>query len=455
MNGRVLIVDDDRSMCEMLEDSLSRRGLAVSWRTTSADALQLLDSEDFDVIVTDLNMAGMNGVDLCGRIVANRPDVPVLVLTAFGSLDTAVAAMRAGAYDFITKPVEIDALELALERAIRHRSLREEVKRLREVVRASQQLGEILGASPPMKRLFDLIERAAASDATVLLSGESGTGKELVAQALHQRGRRREARFVAVNCAAMPEGLLESELFGHVRGAFTDARGARTGLFVQADGGTLFLDEIGELPLALQPKLLRALQERKVRPLGGETETPFDVRLIAATNRDLEAAVEEGRFRQDLYFRVNVIPIEVPALRLRGNDILLLAQHFVSEFAAQGDKHVTGLTSGAAEKLLAYTWPGNVRELRNSIERAVALTAFDRITVEDLPERVRSHRTSQIVIASDDPGELPPLEQVEQRYIQRVLDAAGGNKARAARILGLDRKTLYRKLERDESRVDD
>jgi two-component system response regulator HydG len=306
-----------------------------------------------------------------------------------------------------------------------------------------------------MKRLFDLIERAAASDATVLLSGESGTGKELVAQALHQRGRRREARFVAVNCAAMPEGLLESELFGHVRGAFTDARGARTGLFVQADGGTLFLDEIGELPLALQPKLLRALQERKVRPLGGETETPFDVRLIAATNRDLEAAVEEGRFRQDLYFRVNVIPIEVPALRLRGNDILLLAQHFVSEFAAQGDKHVTGLTSGAAEKLLAYTWPGNVRELRNSIERAVALTAFDRITVEDLPERVRSHRTSQIVIASDDPGELPPLEQVEQRYIQRVLDAAGGNKARAARILGLDRKTLYRKLERDESRVDD
>jgi len=230
-----------------------------------------------------------------------------------------------------------------------------------------------------------------------------------------------------VNCAAMPESLLESELFGHARGAFTDAKSARSGLFVQASGGTLFLDEIGEMPLGLQPKLLRALQERVVRPVGSDVETPFDVRLIVATNRDLEVAVEERRFREDLYFRVSVIPIEVPPLRLRGNDILLLAQHFLSEFAPQIDKHITGFTSGAAEKLLSYAWPGNVRELRNSIERAVALTRFEQITAEDLPERVRSHHGAQILIASDDPGELQPLEEVERRYILRVLEAAGGN----------------------------
>lgn len=449
MKGRALIVDDDASMCEMLEQSLTRCGFVTAWRTSAQDAFALLETEDFDVIVTDLNMRGMNGIDLCGRIVANRPDVPVVVLTAFGSLDTAVAAMRAGAYDFITKPVEVDALVLALERAVHHRALREEVKRLRQAVDASRHFYELLGASPPMKRLYDLIERASGTDASVLLTGESGTGKELVAQALHQRGRRREGPFVAVNCAAMPETLLESELFGHARGAFTDAKSSRTGLFVQANGGTLFLDEIGEMPLGLQPKLLRAIQQRVVRPVGSDVETPFDVRLIAATNRDLEAAVEERRFREDLFFRINVIPIDVPPLRQRGNDILLLAQHFIREFAAESGKRITGLTSSAAEKLLGYAWAGNVRELRNSIERAVALTSFEQITVEDLPERVRTYHRSQILIASDDPSELPPLEEVEHRYIVKVLESAGGNKALAARILGLDRKTLYRKLGRN------
>ena len=448
MKGRTLIVDDDRSMCELLDESLARRGFAPTWRTSAAEAFRLLETEDFDVIVTDLNMKGMNGIDLCGRIVANRPDVPVVVLTAFGSLDTAVAAMRAGAYDFITKPVEMDALALALDRAVQHRALREEVKRLREVVDASQHLGEIIGASPAMKRLYDLIDRASGTDASVLLTGESGTGKELVAQALHGRGRRRTGPFVAVNCAAMPEHLLESELFGHARGAFTDARSSRAGLFVQAGGGTLFLDEIGEMPLGLQPKLLRALQERTVRPVGSDVEVAVDVRLIAATNRDLEAAVEERRFREDLFFRINVIPIEVPALRRRGNDVLLLAQHFVRTFATQSAKPITGITNAAAAKLLAYAWPGNVRELRNSIERAVALTRFEQLTVEDLPERVQTYRQSEIVIAAEDPGELPPLEEVERRYILRVLDSVGGNKALAARILGLDRKTLYRRLGR-------
>jgi len=302
-----------------------------------------------------------------------------------------------------------------------------------------------------MKKLYELLERVAESEASVLVTGESGTGKEMVAQVLHRRGRRRNGPFVAVNCAAMPETLLESELFGHAKGAFTDARNSRTGLFVQASGGTLFLDEIGDLPLGLQPKLLRALQERVVRPVGGDSEVPFDVRLVAATNHDLETAVEEGRFREDLYFRINVIPVEVPPLRMRGTDVLLLAQRFAEEFAVQAGKQVIGLSSAAAKKLLAYTWPGNVRELRNGIERAVALTRFEQITVEDLPEKVRDYQGSHILVAADDPSELVPLEQVERGYILRVLDAVGGNKTLAARVLGLDRKTLYRKLERYSS----
>jgi len=447
MSGHILVVDDDRSMCEMLEESLVRRDFRVTWRTLADEALELAATEDFDVVVTDVRMRGTDGITLCTRIVETRPDLPVLVLTAFGSLETAVAAMRAGAYDFLTKPFELDALILALKRALQHRALREEVKRLRRVVNESQHLGEIVGTSPPMRRLFDLIERVSATDASVLIRGESGTGKELVAQVLHRRGRRASGRFVAVNCAAMPENLLESELFGHARGAFTDARTARPGLFVQAHGGTLFLDEIAELPLGLQPKLLRALQERTVRPVGGDAEVPVDVRIITATHRDLEAAIEERRFREDLYFRIHVIPIHVPPLRMRGNDILLLAQHFVGDFAAQTGKQVRGLTSAAAETLLAYSWPGNVRELRNSMERAVALTRYEQITVVDLPERIRERRRARFV-TPDDPAELLPLEEVERRYIMTVLEAVGGNKTLAARVLGLDRKTLYRKLER-------
>jgi two-component system response regulator HydG len=282
----------------------------------------------------------------------------------------------------------------------------------------------------------------------VLITGETGTGKEVVARALHRRGRRRERPFVAVNCAAMPEPLLESELFGHARGAFTDARTARTGLFVQAHGGTLFLDEIADLPLGLQPKLLRALQERTVRPVGADAVVPFDVRLVTATNRDLESAVEERRFREDLYFRINVIHIELPPLRARGSDVLLLAQHYVDHYAARSGKRVTGLSPAAAERLLTYAWPGNVRELQNCVERAVALTQYERIAVDDLPEKIRSYRRSHVLVASDDPSELVPMEEVERRYVLRVIEAVGGNKTLAARILGFDRKTLYRKLER-------
>ncbi|HVN88099.1 MAG TPA: sigma-54 dependent transcriptional regulator [Candidatus Binatia bacterium] len=447
MSNRVLIVDDEPSMCETLEAGLTPKGFAIAWTTTATDALAQLAASDFDVVLTDLNMRGMNGLELCERVVANRPDIPVIVITAFGSFDTAVAAIRAGAYDFITKPVRIDALALALERAAQHRSLREEVKRLRQLVSDSQRFEELLGASPAMRAVHDVLARVADSDASLLITGESGTGKEIVARAVHRSSRRRNGPFVAINCAAMPEPLLESELFGHARGAFTDARAARTGLLVQADGGTLLLDEIGDMPLALQPKLLRALQERVVRPVGADQEISFDVRLITATNRDLESAIEDGRFREDLYFRINVIHVALPPLRGRSGDVLLLAQHFLTQFASHSGKRVTSLSPAAAERLLAYAWPGNVRELRNCIERAVALAQYEQLTVDDLPEKIRAYRRSHIVVASDDPSELIPLEEVERRYILRAMEALGGNKTLAAQTLGIGRKTLYRKLQ--------
>jgi len=413
----------------------------------AAEALERLATAEVDAIVTDLNMPRMNGVELCERIVANRPDVPVIVITAFGSLDTAVSAIRAGAYDFITKPFELDALVVALERAIQHRTLREEVKRLRIAVAEARRYGQLLGTSPAMRKVYALLERIADSSASVLITGETGTGKELVARALHDRGPRKAGPFVGLNCSAVPEALLEAELFGHVRGAFTDASRARAGLFVRANGGTLFLDEIGELPLALQPKLLRALQERKVRPVGSDEEISFDARVVTATNRDLESAVDENRFREDLFFRINVIHVALPPLRARGGDVLLLAQHFVDRYAGQAGKSVSGISPAAAERLLAYAWPGNVRELENCIERAIALTEYDKIAVDDLPEKIRSYRRSHVLVASDDPTELVPLEEVERRYILRVMEAVGGNKTEAAQVLGVGRRTLYRKLE--------
>ena len=448
MSGSILLAEDDRSMCELLQAGMPRRGFEVTWRTSATEALAILLERDFDVVVTDLNMPGTNGIELCERVVANRPDIPVVVITAFGSLDAATAAIRAGAYDFITKPFDLDALRLTLDRALQHRRLRDEVKRLQQVVTCTQGFGEILGTSQPMRRVFDLVSRAAESDTTVLVTGESGTGKELIARALHQQSRRCNGPFVAVSCAALPEALLESELFGHVRGAFTDAKTARTGLMCKASGGTLLLDEIGDAPLGIQPKLLRALEERRIRPVGEDVERAFDARLICATNRDLEAAIEEGRFRADLYYRVNVIHIDLPPLRAREGDVLLLAQHFVHHFASTSGKAVVGVSAAAAQRLLSYSWPGNVRELRNCIERSVALTRFEEITVDDLPEKVQSYRNSRVVVDLDDTSHLPTIEEVEKRYILRVLEAAGGQRTRAAEILGVDRKTLYRKLER-------
>jgi DNA-binding NtrC family response regulator len=443
---RILIVDDERSMCDLLEADLRLRDFAPTCFTSARDALAAFSRDEFDVVLTDVKMPVMDGLEFCGQISAQRPDVPVVVMTAFGSLETAIAAIRAGAYDFVTKPIEMELLAVILHRAVERRRLQQQVRTLAEAVARSSRFEELLGESTAMNRLYDQLSRIAKTDASVLITGESGTGKELVAKALHSRSRRHDRPFIAVNCAALPDTLLESELFGHMKGAFTDARADRKGLFVQAEGGTLLLDEMGEMPLSMQAKLLRALEESKVRPVGGEREIPFDVRILAATNRDLETAVEEKRFRQDLFFRVNVIQIDVPALRARGTDVLLLAQHFVELFAGRSKKSVRGISEPVAEKLLAYAWPGNVRELRNVIERAVALTRHDKLTLEDLPEKIRDFSGSQVVIGGADPAELAPLEAVERRYILHVLQCVGDNRTLAARTLGLDRKTLYRKL---------
>jgi DNA-binding NtrC family response regulator len=450
VKGPVLVVEDDAEMAALLRDGLARRGFAVELEPSADAALARIAAEPFRAVVTDVRMRGLSGIELCERIRLNRPHLPVLVITAFGNLETAIAAMRAGAFDFLPKPLEIEELAFRVERALDHFRLAEEVKRLREERGAAEGPDELVGESPALRALRDVVARVARSDAPVLITGETGTGKELVARAIHRGSARRGGPFVAINCAALPEALLESELFGHARGAFTDAREPRKGLLLQASGGSLLLDEIGDLPLALQPKLLRVLQEQRVRPLGAGAELPLDVRILAATNRDLESAVEQGRFRQDLLFRLDVLRVEVPPVRARGGDALLLAQRFLRACAERAGKPVVGLSRGAAEKLLRYAWPGNVREIQNTVERAVALTRHEEILVEDLPERIRDYGRGDVLIASEDPSELVPMEVVERRYIARVMEAVGGNKTLAARILGLDRKTLYRKLERAE-----
>jgi two-component system response regulator HydG len=441
----ILIVDDERTMCELIETDLRLRGIQSRWCTSASQAIDMLHQNDFDVVLTDIRMPATTGLQLCQQLTMVRPDIPVIVMTAFGTLDTAIAAMRSGAYDFITKPIEMDLLSITLMRAVQHRQLTQQVKLLQASSEKTDAFGELLGQSEAMRQLYQQLQQVAQTDAGVLIHGESGTGKELVARSIHANSRRSSKPFVALNCAALSDTLLESELFGHVKGAFTDAKGERRGLFLEAHGGTLLLDEIGDMPMTMQVKLLRTLEERKVRAVGSDKETPFDVRVLTATHRDLETAVAEGSFREDLYYRIHVIGIELPPLRSRGTDILRLATHFQEQFAAIEKKPITGFADGVAEKLLSYSWPGNVRELRNVIERAVALTRYDKITLEDLPEKIRDFRAGTVFIGGDDPNELVSMEEIERRYIAHVLQAVQGNQTQAARILGLDRKTLYRK----------
>jgi DNA-binding NtrC family response regulator len=441
---RVLVVDDDAAMRSVLTEELSGRGFNVATVASGNDALTRFESEAFDVVLTDIAMQGMSGVDLCAKVAASARSVPVVVMTAFGSMETAIAAIRAGAWDYVTKPFAGEALAMTLDRAASDRALREEARRLRLAAGIDTPgFQGMIGESRAMTRVYDLVTRVAPGETTVLITGESGSGKELVAKAVHARSSRSGGPFVAINCAAMPEHLLESELFGHVKGAFTDARQSRPGLFIKASGGTLFLDEIGEMPAGMQAKLLRALQERTVRAVGGDTEMRFDTRILAATNRDLDAEVLAKRFREDLFYRINVVRIAVPPLRDRGRDVLVLAHHLMMRAQATTPRGVIGFSRGVVEALIAHAWPGNVRELQNCIERAVALAEFDHLRVEDLSEKVREQKNAGLGLESNDSAELVTMDEVERRYIVRVLEAVAGNKTVAAKVLGFDRRTLF------------
>ncbi len=448
MKDRILVVDDDQDQCDLLESALGRFDCAVTATTSPHEALDRVGRDTFDAILTDLGMAAMSGIELCTRIIGTRPDIPVIVITAFGSMEAAISAIRAGAYDFLTKPVDSKLLGMAIARAAQHHRLQAEVKQLRAESSERSGASPLIGESDAMKRVRDLIERVGGNDVSVLIEGETGTGKEIVARSLHASSQRSQGPFVAINCAAVPANLLESELFGHVRGAFTDAKAPRDGLFVQASGGTLFLDEIGEMPLDMQSKLLRALQERTVRPLGANTEVSFDTRIVTATHRDLESEVDERRFRQDLFYRINVVKIAVPPLRERGRDVLMLAAHFLDKFARRANRGRMALSSSAAAPLLAYVWPGNVRELENCMERAVALARLDHLSTEDLPDKIRLYKPERFVVSADEPAEIITLDELERRYIERAMKLLAGNKSRAAELLGLDRRTLYRRLEK-------
>jgi DNA-binding NtrC family response regulator len=450
MTDRILLVDDDQDQCDLLREMLIELGHDATSTTSPRDALERVGRETYAAILTDLGMADMSGLELCTRIIGTRPDVPVVVVTGNGSMEVAIAAMRAGAYDFLTKPIEPKLLALTVSRAVQHHQLQAEVRRLREESHERSALGDLIGSSPPMKRVHDLVARVAGSDISVLIAGETGTGKELVARALHAAGPRRGGPFVAINCGAVPANLLESELFGHVKGAFTGANTARDGLFVKASGGTILLDEIGDMPLEMQTKLLRALQEKTVRPVGSNEERAFDARILAATHRDLEAEVAKKRFREDLYYRVNVVRIEVPSLRARGSDVLALASHFLRKAAEKSGKGAMVLPPPVAAALLAYDWPGNVRELENCVERAVALARLDHLSTEDLPDRIVAHRpaAASTVHAAEEDGEILTLEEVDRRHIARTVERLDGNISRAAILLGLDRRTLYRRLEK-------
>lgn len=449
--GRVLIVDDEAEMCSLLKATLEPRGYECSSTTSAGEALRRVGTEEYDAILTDLVMPEVDGVELCNQIAASCPGVPVVIMTAFGSMDVVVEAIRAGAFDFVTKPLEMEFLALVLQRAIDHRRLLEKVRLLSNPVETSDGFPELLGESRAMNQTKQHISQVGPTDASVLITGESGTGKELVARAICADSRRSDKPFVVVDCAALPAALMESELFGHERGAFTGALSASKGLFREAHGGTLFLDEIGELPLELQPKLLRAIEDRRIRPVGGTQTSSVDVRIIAATNRDLAEAVEKQSFRKDLYYRIQVVEIELPPLRERGPDAIILARHFVGRFAASFNKEVVGLSKGAAARIIDYPWPGNVRELRNAMERAVALTRHEKIAALDLPETVRRRGSVMRSRGASARQGLMTLAELERRYIFEVLHLLGDSKSETARVLGLDRKTLYRKLKSYET----
>jgi DNA-binding NtrC family response regulator len=444
--GRILIVDDDREMCQLLVDVLAEEGHLVEAVHDGRSALEKFRANGCDLMITDLMMPRMRGTELVKEVKGIDPDAVILLITAFGSIESAVEAMKAGAFHYVTKPFRTDEMILHVSRGLQQRRLCEEVQRLRSEILERNSFENIIGKSEKMREVFSIVRQTSDLAANVLILGESGTGKEMVARAIHHHSWRAQGPFIPLNCAAVPETLLESELFGYLRGTFTDARKDRRGLFQEASGGILFLDEISEIPINLQAKLLRVIEDKEVRPLGANQSEKVDTRIVSACNLDLEHLVEQSRFRQDLYYRLNVIRIELPPLRERSEDIPLLAEHFLHKFAPQAKREIDSIDQEALAALMNYRWPGNVRELEHTIERAVLLGKETSIGLKDLPLQSQVSDGSSVPLAAAMANGYT-LRDLEREYILRVIESTYGNKAEAARILGVDRTTLYRKLE--------
>ena len=444
-NRNILVVDDDFSHRIMLKTLLSGWGYEVSEADDGQAAVNMVQERPYDLILMDIRMVKVSGLKALAVVKETNPAIPVIIMTAYSSVDTAIDAMKKGAYEYLTKPLDFEELRLKMEQAMEHSMLKEENRRLRELVGDRFDTGSIIGRSPAMIRLLETTARAASSDATVLITGESGTGKEMIAGAIHFNSPRKDHPFIKMNCAAISEGLLESELFGHEKGSFTGALRRREGRFKQAHDGSLFLDEVSEMPLAMQVKLLRVLQEREITRVGGEEVIPVDVRIIAATNKDLPTLIKIARFREDLYYRLNVINLSVPPLRERAEDIPVLAEHFLKMFAIKNNKPLKGFTPQAMDRLIKHPWPGNVREMMNTVESAVVLSSSTFLTDGDIPIfRDESYNAPQEIGAAN----AISLDEMERLTILKTLESVQGNKSEAARKLGITRATLHKKLKK-------
>ena len=456
MSTHILIADDDEVSCQLFAETLESDGFRVDPVTSGDAALSRLEGEPYDLLVIDVRMPGMSGLDVTRIVHEKYPELPIIVMTAFGSIETAVEAIHEGAFDFISKPMNLAELKNIVARALAQRSLQRRVEKAPSPDdEYPSQLGKIIGKSPPMLEVYKTVARVAPTKSTVLILGDSGTGKELIARAIHEHSPRANGPFVAVDCGALTETLLESELFGHMRGSFTGAVADKKGVFEEAQGGTCFLDEIGGISSSMQARLLRVLQEHEVRRVGGKEWMPVDVRVLAATNQDLAEAVANGEFRQDLYYRLDVVTVRLPPLRQRRDDIPLLAQHFLKYYSRDCGKPVSAISEKAMELLCSYRWPGNIRELEHAVEQAVALSYQPVLTPEDLPREIREQNADKfpanpLATAQFNFPDTPSLEEVKKRYVRHVLQLTEGNVSATARMLNVDRRSLYRMLARYE-----
>ena len=459
MSHNVLVVDDEPKLCDLLSSALSQNEVHVFTAGNGLQALAILEQEDIDLIISDWRMPGMDGPQLLAEVKARYPQLPVIVMTAYSTVKNAVQSMRNGAYDYIAKPFDIDELDITVSKALQFRDILRDNARMRAELDEHQHIENLIGDSPSFRRVLHAIDSVRDSNATILLTGESGTGKEMVARAIHKHGSRADKPFVAVNCAAIPEGLLESEMFGHRKGAFTGAVADRVGRFMQADKGTLFLDEVGDMPLALQAKILRALQERVIEPVGDPRERKVDVRVIAATNKNLLQAVADKEFREDLYYRLNVFPIPLPPLRERVEDIAPLARHFAHSLGATAGKRITGFSPSALQAMVQYNWPGNIRELQNCVERATIVANSHTIEDSDLPPYLFTAQASPTNTLLSPGACVPPdleaaLAEVEKAYILAALQQAHGVQAAAAQLIGISERSFWYRLKKLGIHVD-